>query len=261
MKKVRLLAAIHPNAGLEAIYRKRLEAAVKAMHDDVAREIEKLYAAKPPEMAGDESPAMAMRGLMARLGRKWLGKFDTLSQELADYFAKSSLQRTDAALKSILRRGGFSVKFQMTREVNDILQATIGENVSLIKSIASQHFTEIEGLVMRSVTAGRDLKSLADGLQQRYKVTRHRAAFIARDQNNKATANINMARQTALGITEGVWRHSRGGNHPRPDHVRFSGTKFSLKKGHDFGDGFGSVLPGQAINCRCTWSPIISALA
>ena len=88
------------------------------------------------------------------------------------------------------------------------------ENVSLIKSIASQFHTQVEGMVMRSVTEGRDLSALTKDLQKRFGVTKDRAAFIALDQNNKATSAIQRERQTALGIEEGIWMHSHAGKVP-----------------------------------------------
>lgn len=90
----------------------------------------------------------------------------------------------------------------MTSQMNNALQATIAENVGLIRSIPEKYFTEVEGLVMRSVARGRDLSYLTDELQKRYGITRRRAAFIARDQNNKATSVVQSARQQALGITQ-----------------------------------------------------------
>ena len=104
----------------------------------------------------------------------------------------------------------------MTTPMNNALQATITENVGLIRSIPERYFTEVEGLVMRSVARGRDLSYLTDELQKRYGITRRRAALIARDQNNKATSVMQAARQKSLGITQGIWRHSHAGKEPRP---------------------------------------------
>ncbi|MCH5894342.1 phage head morphogenesis protein, partial [Salmonella enterica] len=86
-------------------------------------------------------------------------------------------------------------------EMNTALQASITENVNLIRSIPQQHLTQVETLVMQSVSRGRDLKTLTDELEKRYGITRRRAALIARDQNNKATSVMQSARQRSVGIT------------------------------------------------------------
>jgi SPP1 gp7 family putative phage head morphogenesis protein len=112
---------------------------------------------------------------------------------------------------------------------------------------------------MRSVARGRDLSYLTDELQKRYGITRRRAALIARDQNNKATSVMQAARQQSLGITQGIWKHSHAGKEPRPSHVKADGKVFELSKGM-YLDGKW-VMPGEEINCRCTWSPVIPGLS
>ena len=61
------------------------------------------------------------------------------------------------------------------------------------KASRLQRITNVEGLVMRSVQTGRDLRQLTTDLQEQFGVTRRRAAFIARHQSNKATASMTRA--------------------------------------------------------------------
>lgn len=205
--------------------------------------------------AQDASPADTLRAAMRRMGRLWQRRLDKLAPELAAFFATAAAERASGQMASMLRKAGFTVKFSVTPTVKDILDATVGENVSLIKSIAAQHLTNIEGAVMRSVTAGRDLSTLSNELKDVYGVTRRRAANIALDQNNKATAAITRARQEELGITEAIWQHSRAGKHPRQSHLAFDGHRYDVKKGA-FLDGKW-VWPGTEINCRCTSRSVI----
>lgn len=44
---------------------------------------------------------------------------------------------------------GFSINFRLTRQMNDILQATIAENVGLIKSIHTAYFNQVQEIVIR----------------------------------------------------------------------------------------------------------------
>jgi SPP1 gp7 family putative phage head morphogenesis protein len=253
--RAKTLPPVRANAGIEAAYSKRLNALVEAMHRSIRRWVLAQYRRNSPEMAQDESPAAGLRNLLDRLGNAWQRRFDQAAPELADYFATAIKDRTDAALKGILKRAGLTVEFRMSRSVNDVFQATVGEQVGLIKSIAEQHLGEVQGLVMRSVTQGRDLGYLAKELEGRYGVTRNRAAFIARDQANKATATITRARQLEMGITKAKWRHSSAGNHPRASHVEADGQEYDVAKGmHIDGDW---IFPGQLPNCRCTSAPII----
>lgn len=256
------LPGVQPNVGLELAYRRKLEKLIEEMVKSTNYWLGVAYRGNAPEMAADSSPAMALREVMRRLARRWQARFDAASLDLAQYFATAAADRSDRALAAILKEGGFSVKFGSTRAFNDVLQAAIGENVSLIRSISSQYFTQVEGAVMRSVQSGRDLHTLSKGLAERYKITAKRAALIARDQNNKATAVITRERRMELGITQSIWLHSHAGKEPRPTHVAFNGKTYDEAKGmYDKdanGPGKGAwVHPGELINCRCVSQPLI----
>ena len=210
-------------------------------------------------MAQDDSPAASIRRTLRRLSYRWRTRFNAAADELAKHFATQAAQRSTASLASILRRGGFSVKFKMTRAVNDVIQAQVGENAALIKSIAQQHLAAVEGHVMRSVQSGRDLAPLNKALVEQFGVTKRRAALIARDQNNKATAVIQRVRQQELGITEAVWLHSGGGREPRPTHVKAGKerTVYNISEGWLDPAIQKFIWPGTEINCRCTSRPVL----
>lgn len=216
------------------------------------------YKASGAAVAMDASPAVFMREAMRKLAKHWTKSFDDIAQKLADRFAGDAMKNSDVSLRNALDTAGFTVEFKMTAPMNNALQATIAENVGMIRSIPEKYFTEVEGMVMRSVARGRDLGTLTDDLQKRYGITRRRAALIARDQNNKATSVMQAARQKSLGITQGIWRHSHAGKEPRPLHVKADGKVFDIDKGL-YLDGKW-VMPGEEINCRCTWSPVIPGL-
>lgn len=252
------LRAIHPNAGVEAWYRRQLDNQVREMQKSVVYWLTANYKASGAAVAMDASPAVFMRDAMRKLAKRWEKSFDDIAQKLADRFATDAMKNTDVSLGSALKDAGFTVEFKMTSQMNNALQATISENVGLIRSIPEKYFAEVEGMVMRSVARGRDLGYLTEELQKRYGITKRRAATIARDQNNKATATMQSARQQALGITEGIWYHSHAGKTQRASHVKVDGKRFELSKGM-YLDGEWQ-LPGEAINCRCTWSAIIPGL-
>lgn len=256
------LPAVRPNVGLELQFRRRLEKLVDEMSKSTDFWLKAAYRVNPPEMAADESPAMALREAVRRLALRWQKRFDAAAPELARYFATAARERSDKALQSILKRAGFAVEFKLTRSVNDVVQAQIGEQVALIKSISSQYFTQIEGLVMRAVQEGRPLGALADDLSKRYEITHRRAALIARDQVNKSTAVITRTRQQEIGVTQAQWVHSHGGHQPRPTHVKAGADKvrYDVAEGwYDPAVGY-RIWPGVLISCRCVSRGIISGV-
>ena len=229
--KETLLPPVRPNAGFEAEYRRRLTKLVAEMQASVVYWISAAYRANEPEMAQDESPARLLERRMRGLSRRWQRRFDRASDELARFFATGAADRTDAQLKSILKRAGISVEFRISRGVNDVVQAAVAENVQLIKSIPQQYLLQVHGSVMRSVQTGRDLAGLVKEIDGHYGVTRRRAERIARDQTNKATSAVHDARRTEIGITEADWLHSGGGKHPRPTHVAMHGKRYKIAEG------------------------------
>ncbi|WP_454695681.1 phage head morphogenesis protein [Achromobacter aegrifaciens] len=250
-----LVPATHANRGVQAAYRKRLDRLVDEMQRSIVYWIKATYRANTPELAQDESPAAALSKIMRNLARQWQRKFDQASRPVATRFADESMSAADISLRDALRQKGFSVQFGMTRAANDVFQATVQENVALIKSIASQHLQEVEGLVMRSVTQGRDLSDLSKDLEKRYGITKRRAAFIARDQNNKATATITRVRQDGLGIKKAKWRHSHGGKHPRKSHQDVDGDLYEVSKGMYIDKKW--IRPGEEPGCRCFSQSVI----
>lgn len=208
------------------------------------------------------TPAQNLDQVLVDLGTRWTAKIDTTAPKLAEWFATATHNRSQASLKKILADGGMTVPFEMTPAMRDVFHATVAEQVGLIKSIGSQYHTEVQGMVMRSVAAGRDLGMLTGKLTERYGITRRRAARIALSQNNLATSNMIRARQTELGVMA-IWMHSAGGKTPRPTHVANNGKVYDPAVGwHDPDPKVNKrIFPGTLINCRCLSRSVIKGFS
>lgn len=260
-KKERVLRPVHASTGLECEYRRRLQDLIRKMDRSVCYWITAAYKANEPEiqelkeedreLALDAVPANALRRSVRKLARRWQREFNEASQSLAEWFALASHRRSKAQLKQILKKGGWSVKLRLTPAQRDVIQATIHENVSLIRSLPQRYFTEVEGSVMRSVQSGRKLNQLVKDLQNTAGVTERRAKSIARDQNNKATGSLTRVNQLELGIEEAIWMHSHAGKKPRPSHLRNDGERYNVATGWYDPDEKKWIVPGELINCRC----------
>lgn len=245
------LSAIRPNIGIAAAYRRKLAALIEEMSDSYEYWLRAQYRETPPALAQDATPAKELEKELRKLGKQWQKRFDDAAPKLAAWFAKRVRGRSEAALRKILKDAGFSVKYTLTSGMRDIMAATVAENVSLIRSISQQYHTEVQGMVMRSVTAGRDLSQLSKDLRKRYGITQRRANLISLDQNNKATAALMRVRQTDMGLEEGIWLHSHAGKEPRKTHLRNHGKKFDLRTGWYDPDPRVKrhILPGELIRC------------
>jgi hypothetical protein len=277
-----VLGAILPNRSAASDYRKQLNKLLANMAASYEHWLSRAYVraldgeqdkgtitapdAVQAEYAADaKKPGKTTAALfleLKRLDGYWSKRFAAIGKDIATYTIEKWLQQNTISWQSKLKRKGFDVKLQLSARQKTLLKVKIHENVSLIKTIQKQYHSDVEGIVSRGFLAGRDLASIAQALRKRHDVSVNRAAFIARDQANKATAQMNAARQDELGISRAIWVHSSAGKEPRPQHVKAGRERweFDVRVGIDFGDGFGYVLPGEAINCRCSSKSIIPAL-
>lgn len=261
--KEKVLRPVRPNAGIEAVYRAQLDRLVKEMQASTVYWLTASYRANEPRVAQDATPADALKASIRKLSSRWIKRFDGASIKLARYFGTAVEKRSSAALRKILQDAGLSVEFTLTPAMQDVLDATVNANVALIKSIPAQYFEQVEGLVMRSVQTGRDLGGLTKDLEARYGITRRRAAFIARDQNDKATAAMTRARHLEIGLEEAIWVHSGGGHEARPTHLKAGRDRahYRISEGW-FDPAVGNhVQPGQLINCRCIGRPVVKGFS
>lgn len=262
------LKPVAANRGVEMHYRRALQEMVAEMHGSVQYWMSSAYNKFPPRMvkqldklAADAAPSGRVKKILDELAARWKLKFEEAAPKISEMYLKSMYNATDNSLRQALKDAGWAVKFEMTPTVRDVFTASVQENVSLITSIPQEYLQQVEGVVMRTYSAGRDLQAMEQELKKLYPEAADRVALIARDQSNKANAAVNRARQTELGITEGIWMHSSAGKTPRPSHVAAGKEKrrFNLAKGCYIVEGGKGefILPGQKINCRCTWRGVL----
>lgn len=257
-KNEKVLRPVHPNVGIEMEYRRRLRLAIEQMHTAVIGRVSAAYRLEPPAIAQDDTIESFVHTLRQLFGR-WMARFDAMAQELAAYFSQSVATRSDYVLRAVLRRGGIAIEWRPSPAQQEVLRAIAHENVALIRSIPANYLGQVEQAVMRSVQTGRDLKQLQEDIMKQFGVAKRRAALIARDQSNKATASLTRVRQIEVGVTEAVWMHSGGGKHPRPSHVKAGRdhVRYDVLKGWFDPHEREWVLPGQLINCRCVSRSVI----
>lgn len=241
---------IHANRSIERRYKLKLTQLIDDMSASVEYWLRAEYRKAPPRMAQDATPSQQIAKTLRELAERWIAKFDDYAPRIAQAYLASMFKASDSAFRMALKDAGWAVEFKMTPTVRDAFQASLAENVGLIKSIPEQYLTQVEGVVMRSYSAGRDLETMVKDLRELYPKAAHRAELIARDQSNKANATINRARQMELGITEAIWMHSHAGKTPRPDHVAANGKRYKIAEGCLISGEY--ILPGEEINCRCT---------
>jgi SPP1 gp7 family putative phage head morphogenesis protein len=232
-------------------------ALIDEMHTSVLYWLRATYREAPPALAQDASPSRAMQRTLRELAKRWRKRFDDSAPKIAEAYLKGQFKATDSAMRSALKDAGWTVKFEMTPAMKDAFNASLAENVGLIRSIPEQYLQQVEGAVMRSYSAGRDLSTMVKDIRRIYPKAANRAAFISLDQSNKANAVTTAARQIELGIEEGIWMHSHAGKTPRPTHVAMNGKRYKIREGMWDSAVQRFVFPGQEPGCRCTGRSVL----
>lgn len=245
------LESIAPNASIQKQYRDAMYAMLDEMRQDIIKDVVKPY-----------RNDLAMDGIIDWIGHvmdslvsKWQKRLETLPNEVAADFVGKSKTHYDRRLQKLLRKRGFIVNFRNSKQVEEMTQIAIGENVSLIKSVGSQYLDNVRAAVWRSVKDGYDAESLVKQLSHIDGVSERRAKLIARDQTAKANQAFEKERALELGITHAIWRHSSAGRTFRHDHVKANGVKYEIEKGCYISGEF--IQPAEKINCRCRASLVI----
>lgn len=252
MSRPTIARSVAANRGIQARYSTQMLTLIDEMAASIERWIAAEYRKSPPLLAADASPLWVMRMLLKRLGDKWQRRFDAAAPKIANAYLKGSFKATDSAMWLALKDAGWSVKFEMTPAMRQAFEASLEENVGLIKSIPAEYLQQVQGIVMRSYTRGRDLEGMVKALRALYPKAANRSVIIARDQSNKANGVVTRARQIELGITEAVWMHSHAGKTPRPTHVAMDGKRYKVSEGMYDSTEKRFIVPGELINCRCT---------
>lgn len=163
------------------------------------------------------------------------------------------------------------------RDMEQVIKASIMENVSLIKSIESKYFEQITGSVARSMQAGGSIKQLRQEIFHYNGMTRRRADIIANDQTRKAYMSINLRNMSKAGIQKVEWVHSGGGYSVREYHYRkwdgvsgkddgrpngLNGYIFDIDRPPVIQEAKGKQpevrgYPGQLVSCKCVLRAIV----
>lgn len=229
------LNEIKPNVGNDRAYLKELRTMLRRIKEDIN------------DAKTDDVTQFGNR--IDYLLEQWSKRLDRLGYTISKRFINRNRATFDKRFMQELRKAGFTVKFQLSPNIEDILEASVKENVGLIKSIGVDYLERVQQQVWSGVASGYDLGQIAKDLSKSYGISDRRAKNIARDQGAKAHAVIERERRKEAGITQAVWLHSHAGKVPRPSHVKANGKVFDIEKGL-YLDGVWT-LPGVQINCKC----------
>lgn len=256
------LKPVRPPIALERAYHRKIRKLLREMNESLYDNLRQVYREIEPQVVGDGALG-DVQTRIRRLVAEWEKRFDDEAYFLAEWFGNQSREYVARNLqqqmrKSKLAQAGFDLKFSyMSQREKDAFGAIVAENVNLIKSIASQHLTNVTGVVLRGIETGHDLSTVTKSLKESFGVSERRAAMIARDQTNKSTSNLSRARLLVYGVEKGKWMHTSAGKTYRHSHVEMDGEIYDLNRGCYDPDYGGYIQPAELVNCHCVCIPIV----
>jgi SPP1 gp7 family putative phage head morphogenesis protein len=263
--------AARVNVKIRNDYDAKIKALVKRMAKDYERQIKKTFNAEIEGKAFD-SLSGQIGITLNELKTKWGGIFNKFSNIEAKKFVARLNKNVKLSAHNSLRELTKKTTIKTpdyTEEMQELLRASIKQNVSLIRSISEDYHNQIGGLVLRSITTGgagaggigkaikANMAMMASIRDYGFKADK-RASLIARDQTSKLTSAFNAARMQSAGVEEFKWLHSKGGAEPRELHQKYDGQIFRYDDPPIIDERTGERgLAGVAIGCRCVCVPVI----
>lgn len=258
------LRPVRPPVAIEQEYHRKIKKLVKEMDKSLYWWLRAEYRKAEGEITTASDGALGdMQTKMRQLTRQWEKKYSETARQMAKWFAGEIQGYETRNLQNQFKKAdlaslGFDLKFSYhSRRERAIFNSIVEQNVNLIKSIASQHLTQVKGVVLRGIETGHDLGRMTEDLRGTFGVTERRAAMIARDQTAKASNNLSRQRLLDYGITKGKWLHTSAGKTYRDSHVEMDGEIYDIEQGcydPDYGD---YIQPGELVNCHCVCIPVI----
>lgn len=136
------------------------------------------------------------------------------------------------------------------------LRSFIRTNADIMKEVPDQLIGALEREVLDGVDQGLRVEEIAKRLEDRFRISTTRAAFVARDRVGKLNGALTQRRHENIGITEYRWSTSKD-ERVRPGHRRLDGLVFEYLKPPVVDERTGRrANPGQDFQCRCNAIPI-----
>ncbi len=214
------------------------------------------------ERADAQAPSKRANSIMRQVEAAFARAYPQARlEQIAERVARATSAHQKAQLENQLRAAvGVDAPSIIDRKLTPRVAQFTAENVALIKTVPASYFGEVEKIVTAGIGAGDRASSIAGDIEERTGAAEERAKLIARDQVLSFQADLNEARQAALGVERYIWRTVED-QRVRDEHQERDGEEYSWADppGDDSDPGDGAN-PGDGINCRCSAEPVLDDL-
>lgn len=151
-------------------------------------------------------------------------------------------------------------------ELQDFLEKTVAQNVTLIKSIESDSIKDTKRIITDAHLQGltiQDVKKLIfplvkkdNDLASTHRKMRHRAETIAITETAKANSSLTVKRFKSLNINKVIWSSARD-KRTRRCHLVRDGVVYDVEKGCWSACDGRTIQTGYEIRCRCAMLGVV----
>ena len=139
MQKLKVARPVWPSVAARQRYQRALLTEIRRMAASVEYWLTAERRTDPPALAEDATPSERMRREFKKLSERWQMRFDEMAPKVAESFLKNQFKGTDSAMRQALRDAGWVIEFKLTPAMRDAFEASLAENVGLIRSIPAQY--------------------------------------------------------------------------------------------------------------------------
>ena len=182
------------------------------------------------------------------LKTRWTGEnIDRITQQIGTAFVRDA-NRVNAT------RSASAFGINILVDLTEYLEASVYDNVQLIRTIPEQYMKNVESIVMNNVRSGGRWSAVQKQLVEQFGITDRRARVIARDQTAKINGQLNAKRQVAAGYEYFEWDDS-GDSRVRKQHRAHAEKITEYGKGvyrwdnPPIGENGVPVIPGTEFQC------------
>ncbi|CAM0040178.1 head morphogenesis [Vibrio phage K435] len=242
-------------------YNAELQRMVRRIKKDIDQSIKPQVKDLEVEYTAD-SWADVIEVSLAALRQRWSSAvFIRFAERMASKFVQAVNLQNQQQFQNQYKSFGINI-YAGNQAVSDYLDATVKDNVRLIKSIPDQYLTQVESIVLGNMRAGMRPSAINQQLQDQFGVTERRARVISRDQVSKASNGLAKKRMESSGFKYFQWIDSKDSRvRSRHRHIANKVTKYG-KGIYSFSDlplndkGI-PIAPSDDIQCRCVMRPVL----
>jgi len=201
---------------------------------------------------------------LAALRKRWSSEiFNRFAERLSAKFVQAVNLQNQQQFQNQYKSLGINI-YSGNQAVSDYLDATVKDNIRLIKSIPDQYLTQVESIVLGNMRAGLRPSAINKQLQDQFGVTERRARVISRDQTSKAANGLAKKRMQSAGFEYYQWVTSED-ERVRSRHRKISDKVTAYGKGiyrwdnPPLSDKGEPISPGVDYSCRCIARPVLES--